>query len=438
MPSLPQVPLPRNESLAKLVILMVTAFVDMVGLLMVLPLLPFYTQDLGGGGLVVGLLVSSFSLAQLLSAPLWGRFSDRYGRRPALLVGLGASAVAYAIFSYADHAGSLTLLFLSRLVQGAGGGTVGVIQAYVADATEPKDRAKSLGWLSAATNLGVTIGPVLGSMSLAAFGRAAPGLFAAALCLVNMAFAWAYLRESRVHERDEPGAAPAIRPREAMLRVVTHPGEAAPRLIWIYAIGMGAFQGFTVVLALFLAQRFGVTEKTIGWIFAWNGAISVFTRALVLGRAVDRFGEARLSRIGQGLLTAGLLLLPLTWRVGGSVSVPLPGGGVEVGLKFVALALVVALVPLGTAFTFPCVSAMLSRVIRPRERGVYMGVQQSFGGAARVLSPIWAGWAFDRLGTPYPFWTSAVLVFGTIFLGLRLEEFTREKESDAPAPAPAG
>jgi MFS family permease len=105
---------------------MVTAFVDMVGLLMVIPLLPFYTVELGGGAMAVGLLVSSYAVAQLLSAPLWGRVSDRYGRRPALLIGLAASAVAYVIFGYAE---SLWLLFLSRLVQGAGGGTVGVIQA---------------------------------------------------------------------------------------------------------------------------------------------------------------------------------------------------------------------------------------------------------------------------------------------------------------------
>src|SRR5687768_10872687 len=171
---------------------MVTAFVDMVGLLMVLPLLPFITRDLGGSDLMVGLLVSSFSVAQLLSAPIWGKFSDRYGRRPALLVGLAASAMAYVVFAFAD---SLWLLFLSRIVQGAGGGTTGVIQAYVADATAPEQRARSLGWLSAATNLGVTIGPALGSFSLV-WGRPAPGLIAASLCVVNMLFAFNYLTES--------------------------------------------------------------------------------------------------------------------------------------------------------------------------------------------------------------------------------------------------
>src|SRR5215208_1983417 len=198
---------------AELVILMITALVDMVGLLMVIPLLPFYAQRLGAGGLVVGLLVSSFAVAQLVSAPIWGRLSDRYGRRPALLVALGASGIAYVIFGYAN---SLWMLFLSRLVQGAGGGTVGVIQAYVADSTEPRDRARALGWLSAATNLGVSIGPAIGSVGVIMWGQRAPGVIAAALCAVNIGFVWKYVRESHVPEAHGSGA-PPIRPREAAM-----------------------------------------------------------------------------------------------------------------------------------------------------------------------------------------------------------------------------
>jgi len=424
---------------AELVILMITALVDMVGLLMVLPLLPFYAQRLGAGGLVVGLLMSAFSVAQLLSAPMWGRLSDRWGRRPTLLVALAASAIAYIIFGFAN---SLVLLFLSRIVQGAGGGTVGVIQAYVADTTRPEDRAKSLGWLSAATNLGVAIGPVLGASAITlgkrelvlggvtlSLGHAAPGILAALLCVVNMAFAWRYLRESRVLHPDDgkprkPGAS-----RAAVWRVITHSHEPAPRLIWIYAIAIGAFQGTNGVLALFFNHTFGITEQGMSYFFTYIGVLSVVSRALILGKAVEFFGEAKLSRIGVVLLGSGLTLLPL------APSIPV-------------LALVVALLPLGTAFTFPCVTALLSHVISPRERGLYMGVQQTFGGLSRVIFPIALGWVFDHLGRGVPFWISSTLVFGTLFLGFGLERYQREAAAvarvareatpdlGAPAPAP--
>ncbi len=383
---------------------MITAFMDMVGLLMVVPLLPYYAVDLGGSGFIVGVLVSSYALAQLISAPVWGRVSDRYGRRPALLMGLVFSAVAYVVFSYAA---SIWVLLLSRLIQGAGGGTTGVIQAYVADATEPENRARSLGWISAATNVGVAIGPVLGSLTFA-WGKEAPGLIAAASCLVNIVFAGKFLRESHdIHAAASEGVR-VKRSREAVLGVVTRVNEPASRLIWIYAIAMGAFQGMTAILALFLQDRFGVDERTIGYFFLYIGVISVVTRALILGPVVDRLGEPRLSRYGTTTLALGLLLIPFTH-------------------DYVHLALAVALVPLGTAFTFPCITALLSRVIGRHERGLYMGVQQTFGGVARVIGPLWAGWAFDHLGIGVPFWTSAALVAFTLLLGFGMEEYTRSQ-----------
>src|SRR3954467_3284079 len=223
--------------MGKLIVLMITAFIDMVGTLMIIPLMPFYAKSFGANGLVVGILVASFSVAQLLSAPLWGRFSDRYGRRPALVVGMMASAIAYLVFAYAD---SLWLLFLSRLVQGAGGGTVSVIQAYVADAVPPEQRAKGLGWLSAATNAGVALGPVIGSQTLH-IGSHGPGLVAALLCVLNSMFAWKFLVESRDMVEARTRVHKPGRSREAVMRVVTHSSEPAARLIWIYAIGMGAF-----------------------------------------------------------------------------------------------------------------------------------------------------------------------------------------------------
>ena len=423
-----------RSSGSKLWILMITAFIDMVGLLMVLPLLPFYAKSLGQGGLMVGLLVSSFAVAQLLTAPMWGRMSDAYGRRPALLVGLTASAIAYVIFGYAlELPHPLFFLFLCRIVQGAGGGTVSVIQAYVADATQPGERAKALGWLSAATNAGVAIGPVLGSLTHA-WGPRGPGLFAAALCVGNIVFAWKYLDESRdMQEAAQSKADPTqrSRSRDAVLHVVTHSAEPASRLIWIYAIAMGAFSGVMSMLALYLAKRFGVTEKTIGFFFAYTGIISVVTRALILGKLVDRFGEIRLSRFGSTLLAIGIAAMAFTKpisdpaRVAAMLGGFLPASAVVV-LPYLPLALAVALLPLGTAFTFPCVTAMLSHVIPSRERGLYMGVQQTFGGLARVIFPVVFGILFD-LALPLPFLLSASLVVFTIYLGLGMESYVRPK-----------
>src|SRR5215211_6563439 len=268
---------------AKLMTLMATAFIDMVGVLMIFPLLPFYVKTLGGPGLTIlgfhvgigliaGFIISSFTVAQLISAPMWGRFSDRVGRRPTLLIALTASGIAYLIFGFAD---SLLLLFISRIVQGAGGGTVGVIQAYVADSTLPQDRARALGWLSATTNLGVALGPVLGSFAIALgkrdlmpgpetlqMGHAAPGIVAAALCLINIAFAARYITESRDLAEHAPVEGEVRRTsREAIWRVISHSSEPSSRLIWIYAIAIGSFQGSFSVLALFLNARFQVPSK---------------------------------------------------------------------------------------------------------------------------------------------------------------------------------
>lgn len=418
---------------AKLFTLMITAFVDMVGLLMIIPLLPFYVKTLGGSGIdmmgmhygigiISGFIVAAFTLAQLLSAPMWGRFSDRVGRRPTLLIALGAAGIAYLIFGFAH---SLLVLFLSRIVQGAGGGTVGVIQAYVADSTDPKDRARALGWLSATTNLGVALGPVLGSFAIALgkrdiipgpatlqVGRAAPGIMAAALCVLNMIFVARYLKESRDFSEQAQEGEIRRTSSQAILRVISHASEPSSRLIWIYAISIGAFQGSFSVLALFLNARFQVTEQTIGYFFMYVGSISVFARVLLLGRMVDWLGEANLSRLGLVLLATGVLGMPLSGNL-------------------LMLAIAVALIPLGTAFTFPCVTALLSRVINPRERGLYMGMQQTYGGVARIIAPLFFGWAFDSLGVSSPYFFSSAFIIATIFLGFGLDRYARPERAVA-------
>jgi multidrug resistance protein len=367
----------------RLAVLIAVNFVDMIGFMIVLPLLPFYALKLNASAETIGLLIASFSIAQLIAAPLWGRMSDRYGRRPALLIGLSASAVAYVVFGFAS---SVWLLFLSRLVQGAGGGTTGVAQAYVADTIEPGDRARALGWLSAATSAGVMVGPALGSFA-AHLGQAAPGLIAAALCLTNVFFAWKWLPES--YSRREATSGTVRKPVwHAASVALRHPGTPIGRLLWIYGVGMLAFASMTSVMALYLGAEFGINETTIGYIFLYVGILSFVMRSLLLGPIVDRIGETWAMRIGTGLLVLGLALYPLPrdlWT----------------------LALVIPLVPIGTALLFPATTSLMSRYSDPRELGTTMGVAQTFAGLARVAAPILATVVFQRLGHGWPFYVAA-------------------------------
>jgi multidrug resistance protein len=386
----------------KLTVLMITAFVDMLGLIIVYPLLPFYAEHLGANAAMVGALIAAFSIAQLLAAPVWGWLSDRYGRRPAILVGLLLSAVAYVIFAFA---GTLWLLFLSRIVQGLGGGTIGVVQAYVSDVSEPKDRAKTLGWLSAVTSLGAVIGPAIGSVLVRFGGRAAPGLGSALLCVLVSIFAWKFLTESRGTMTMEMAiSGHQTKGSNAIARVIMHPNEPAPRLILIYAIAIGAFYGTTPILPLILGERLGVNEQNVGYFVMYLGGVGVIVRTGILGRMIEWFGEARLCRLGLVLLAAGLAL------VAAITSYP---------MMFLSF----TLMPLGTAFIFPAVTAMLSRVVTKAERGLYMGVQHTFGGISRVSFPLATGFAMDRMGKGVPYVVAGALVLATVLLTFSMEKY---------------
>jgi multidrug resistance protein len=392
---------------------MVTAFVDMLGLIIIFPLLPFYATRLGANAAMVGALVAAFSIAQLLSAPAWGRMSDHYGRRPAILVGLLVSAVAYIIFAFAD---SIWLLFVSRVIQGFGGGTIGVVQAYVADISEGKDRAKALGWLSAVTSLGAVIGPALGSLLIDVGGRTAPGLGSASLCVLVSVFAWKFLKESHQLSTNERKALSAHSRSGAIRSVITRPSEPASRLIWIYAIAIGAFYGTTPMLPLILADRLAVTEKNVGYFVMYLGGMGVIVRTLILGRVIERFGEARVSRMGLGFLAVGLAVVS---RI----------------TSYPTMWIAMTLMPIGTGLLFPCITAMLSRVVPNAQRGLYMGVQHTFGGISRVAFPLIAGFGMDALGMGTPFLFAGVMVIGTLLLTGSLEEYGRD-HSPVSNPAP--
>jgi multidrug resistance protein len=389
----------------RLAVLMFTAFVDMLGLIIRYPLLPFYATRLGANAATVGALVAVFSVAQLVSAPAWGWMSDRHGRRPAILVGLLVSAVGYVIFAFA---GSLWVLFLSRIIQGLGGGTIGVVQAYVADITEGKDRAKALGWLSAVTSLGAVIGPALGSILIDAGGRAAPGLGSATLCVLVSVFAWRYLVESHAVPTTAERKALAGHKRGGAIRtVLLHPAEPASRLIWIYAIAIGAFYGTTPMLPLILADRLAVTEQNVGYFVMYLGAMGVIVRTVLLGRMIEWLGEARVARVGLVFLAVGLATVA---RI----------------TSYPTMWIAMTLMPIGTGFLFPCITAMLSRVVPAVQRGLYMGVQHTFGGVSRVLFPLIVGFGMDALGMGVPFLFAGGMVLVTLVATRELGSEQRE------------
>lgn len=379
-------PIAKTAQFRQLAVLIAVNCIDMLGFAIVLPLLPFYALRLDATPEMVGWLIAAFSISQLIAAPLWGRVSDKYGRRPALMVGLTASALAFLVFGLAD---TLWLLFVSRIVQGAGGGTTGVAQAYVSDTVAPADRARALGWLSAATAAGVMIGPAIGSIATR-FGPAAPGFVAAGLCFLNVLAAWRWLPESR---RPRTGEQRKRKPVwHAAWMAFRHPSHAAARLIWMYGTGMLAFSLLTSILALWLDARFGVTEASIGYFFVYSGLLSLVMRSLLLGPVVDRVGEAWAVRIGALTLAAGLLAYPLAQSIW-------------------ALIVIIPLVPIGTALLFPAATSLLSKVSDPEELGTMMGVAQTFAGVARVIAPIAGTIAFQRLGVDTPF-----LLAGAIML----------------------
>lgn len=384
----------RRLSLSKLWVLMVTAFVDMIGFALIVPLLPFYATRFGADGLLVGVLVGAFAFGQMITAPWWGRMSDHFGRKPVLIFAQALSAGAFLIFAVAD---SVWVLLLCRLLQGVGGGSLGTVSAYVSDAVAPAERAKALGWITACTSAGVMVGPAIGSLTVS-WHSSAPGLIAAGFCVVNMLFTWRWLSEAKA-----PSKARRRKPLAGQVKaVIMRPAVTVHSLIWIYSAGMMAFMAMTGIMALYLAARFGVTVENIGWFYVAVGFVSVLMRAIVLGAMVQRFGEVITLRLGAVCLGVGMI-------------------GMTLATSPVRFALWMLFIPAGTALLFPCTTSLITRYADPDAVGQTVGVQQAFGGSSRLLAPMWAGAVFEHVGQREPFWIGGALVLLTALLSLRLK-----------------
>lgn len=377
----------RHTPRARLTILFLTVFVDLVGFGIVLPLLPFYADHFGASGLVVGFLVSVYSVAQLFMAPLWGRLSDRFGRRPILIIGLVGSAASYLVFAYAR---SIPMLFVSRIMAGIGGSTVPVAQAYIADITPREKRAGNMGLIGTAFGLGFIFGPAIGGI-MAPLSVEAPGLAAAALCFGNGVLAWFFLPESlSPAERDLRRGARAA-PGVGDIRTVVRSPELL-RILALYFFFTVAFAAMQPTFPLLGAARFGLAETQVGYLFAFLGLVSAIMQGGLVRRLVPILGEVRLIRICGLPFIGGLLLI---------ATAP------SVGVLLVAL----ALLAVGFGGTLPSVVSLLSLRAPEDVQGGILGLGQSVGSSARILGPVLAGWAFDHLGVGWPYIGGAAVAF---------------------------
>jgi multidrug resistance protein len=370
--------------LSPLLIIFLTVFIDLLGFGIIIPLLPFYAEHFGGTALTVGLLGTSFSLMQFIFAPMWGRLSDRIGRRPVIMIGLFGSFVSYLGFGLAN---TLALLFVSRSLAGIMGATIPTAQAFIADTTTPENRARGMGIVGAAFGLGFIFGPAIGGF-LSRWGHVVPPLFAASLSLANFGLAVFLLPESL--KRRAGGTAPARPSRlEALKRALARPHM--PALLVVYFVVVAAFSGFESTFALFAEHRFGFTASTIGVMFAYIGVLFALVQGGFVGRAVKWFGERRLVPVSIFVASIGLALVAASQSVA-------------------ALCAAMALLALGMGLNGPSLVSLISQWSSAEDQGGILGLSQGLASMSRIVGPAWAGFVFDRYGPGAPYLSSAMLL----------------------------
>lgn len=361
-------------------IVFTTVLIDLIGFGIVIPLMPLYAETFGASVTEIGLLTASFAFMQFLFAPVWGRLSDRVGRRPVILASLVGTAVASLIFGLA---GALWLLFLARALDGLSGASYGAAQAYVADVTSPEERAHGMGLIGAAFGVGFVIGPAIGAL-FAAIDPRAPFFFAAGLAALNFALAWRRLPESR-----RADSAPVTFSRFALLKASLASRSLAP-LVWLSFVGTFGFVAMEATFALLGARRFDFGLVEIGLVFTFIGVIAAIAQGGLVRPLVKRMGEWPVLRAGLVMTAASLALLAVVDELW-------------------ALFPTLALLALGSGLVFPTVTTLVSKRAPEGDQGGVLGLMASTGGLARMTSPILATVLFEHVGVSTPYVLGAAL-----------------------------
>lgn len=414
-----------------LLVIFITVFIDLVGFGIVIPVLPFYVEGtkFNATPRAVGLLVASYSVMQLIFTPILGRLSDKYGRRPVLLVSLLGTSLGFLILGFAT---TLWMLFLGRIIDGITGGNISTAQAYIADVTTPENRAKGMGIIGAAFGLGFILGPGLGGV-LSRWGINVPFLFGAALAFCNAILLYFTLPETVT--KDHPARASAATGRWSQLLQSLKQRNLAVVLL-IYFLFVVAFSMMTTSFAFFTMYRFGYDAHDTGWLFVFIGVVSAIVQGGLIGRLVERFGESALVVTGALLFTASLFVLPFT--------------GPQTGLFW--LLFVGGAFAFGQSLATPALTSLASKSAGRGEQGAILGVTQSVASLARTVGPlISAALIYSAIVTSgadrkqhnlsdqsllHTFWTAAFIMLAAFLLATyfaRHYSVGRTKAEEIPA-----
>jgi DHA1 family tetracycline resistance protein-like MFS transporter len=434
----------------------VIVLVDLLGLTIIIPLLPLYATSFGATPLLIGLLGATYPVMQFLGAPLLGRLSDRYGRRPILLVSQVGTLVGFLILGSAT---GLWLLFLSRIVDGLSGGNIATAQAAISDSTTEKTRTQGLGLIGAAFGLGFIIGPVIAFLSLALSDNNyhVPAFVAAGFSALSILLTLFWFEETLPAERRGQGVSQPAFSFGPMVRAVSHP--AVGILLLLMFAQQLAFGGFEQLLALFTLTRLGLNASGNAVVFVFVGVIIVTVQGALIGRWSRHYGDRRLIYAGLALLAVGLTLVGLTPRrpvpwyseaelaaeltadeVPPGESRPAPELAVDLpdeadagwlGLGWILLAMVPAAV--GGGILHPAINSLITKRVEPLEVGGMLGISAAFFSGANALGPIIGGAIFEGFSPTAPFFVWGLLMALLFALALRLVRPGREDRSLRPA-----
>jgi len=402
---------------SRLTTIFLVVLVDMLGFSLILPLLPYYAETFGATPTIVGLLVASHAAAQMIGAPILGRLSDRFGRRPVLLVSIFGTLIGFILLGVG---GSLLVLFISRVLDGITGGNITVAQAYITDVTDEKNRAKGLGMIGAAFGLGFILGPAAGGL-LSTYGFAVPSFAAAGLALINLISVFFFLPESLTAEKR---AALTTRPRAAFslssLSAALRRPRVGPLLHVRFFFGL-AFAIFQSVFALYAQYRLNLDVRSTSFILTYVGVLSVIVQGFGVGRLTTRFSDRRLIMGSVSIMAVSLLGWALTPNVPVLLLVLIPtavSGGI-----------------LNTVL-----SSALTKAVYPEEIGGTLGLAASVESVTRVLAPTAGGLLLERAGAWAPGVFGAVIMLWVVSFVWR--RFVVNPDPPLPArmgmaPAPA-